>query len=215
MEGARGGAQGSGFYSPDTDAAANRDGATTSGLGGEGAAQGFRRDVHRDAVTLERGGTADVDVVGRVAMEGDTGETLAEAIQRIRTTRKPLAAYSLKLALPERQGYHRHWFNDVAGRIEEAKASGYAHVLDKDRKPICRAVGTGRDKGVQYAYAMEIPCVFYDEDMAQKHKVASDQLDALKKSPFQAPAGSAQKSDAGKFYDPVETSAGPLSIEKG
>lgn len=214
MAGATGGAGGSGFYSPDTDA--------TTGLGDVPAATGgdagaaFRREAHHDGVALERGGTADVEVVGRLAAEAsDGGETLAQAIERIRSTRKPLGAYSLKLALPQRAGYHRHWFNDVAGRIGEAQASGYAHIPDKDGKPICRAVGTGRDRGVQYAFAMEIPYVFYAEDMAAKHQVASDQLDALKKSPFRAPSGGAEKSDAGKFYDPVESAAGPLSIQKG
>jgi hypothetical protein len=211
MAGAKGGAPGSGFYSPEPDGP-SADERTLQ----PGAAAAFREQVQRESIVVsERGGTADVEVAGRVAMEhNDTDESLAETIARIRATRKPLGAYSQKLALAQRQGYHRHWFNDVAGRIDEAKASGYAHVVDADGKPICRAVGSGRDKGVLYAYAMEIPKVFFEEDQAAKHKMASDQLDALKGSPFRAPAGSAQKSDAGKFYDPVETGSGPLTIEK-
>ena len=42
--------------------------------------------------------------------------------------------------------------------------------------------------------------------------VAQDKMEALKTSPFRAAPGSAQKSDAGKFYSPKEE---PLTVQKG
>ena len=165
------------------------------------------------SVPLETGGSADIEVAERAveeALDGDEG--LAEAIARIRQTRKPLGAYTQKLALPVRQGYHRHWFNDVAGRIDEAKANGWAHVKGTDGKPIARCVGTGRDKGSMYAFAMEIPEVFWREDMDARHADAAARVAALKSTPFRAPQGTAQASDTGKFYSPTEQA--PISIEK-
>lgn len=179
----------------------------------------FNRTVRESAVALEAGGSADVDVLEREAAAEELvdGETLEEAIARIREFRRPLGAYSQKLALEPRRGYHTHWFNDVAGRIDEAQANGWAHVKGKDSKPIARCVGTGRDKGAMYAFAMILPEQFWLEDMAAKHQAAQSKIDALKASPFRAPSGAAQASDKGKFYDPSEGDAGsgPLVVEKG
>jgi hypothetical protein len=146
------------------------------------------------------------------------GESLEDAIARIRAIRKPFGgAMQQKLALPERQGYHRHWFNDVAGRIDEASASGWSHIMNpRDGKTLKRAVGSGRDNGVLYAYAMELPNVFWQEEMDARHAKATAQIDAIKTKPFQAKPGQAQASDKGKFYDPTEGSGkGPISVTKG
>ena len=142
------------------------------------------------------------------------GETVEQAIARIRAIRQPFGAFTLKLALPVRSGYHRHWFNDVAGRIDEAQASGWSHIMNpRDGKPLNRVVGTGRDNGVLKAYAMELPEVFWQEEMDAKHKAAQEKIDAIKKNPFQAAPGQAKASDKGKFYDPEEsTGKGPLQV---
>ncbi len=102
----------------------------------------------------------------------------------------------------------------MAGRVDDAKANGWKHVTGKDGKPIARVVGTGRDKGALWAYAMEIPRVFWEEDQNAKHQAAAARVDALKAAPFRAPQGAAQKSDKGKFYDPFERDAGPLQVVK-
>jgi hypothetical protein len=147
-------------------------------------------------------------------------ETLDQAIARIgalrQKNRAEWGAFSQKLALPERNGYHRHWFNDVAGRIDEAVASGWSHVINpRDGKPLKRTVGAGRDNNPLAAYAMELPAIFWQEEMDARHKLASDRVDAIKKNPFQAKPGQAQASDKGKFYDPTEGGAGPLQVVKG
>lgn len=176
----------------------------------------FTRSVREGAIPIEAMGSADVSVLEFAAAEAiQDPEELAAEIKRIRQFRKPLGAYTQKLALPQRLGYHRHWFNDVAGRISEALANGFKHVLGTDGKPIARCVGTGRDKGPQYAYAMEIPSVFHEEDMASRHRAATEKVEALKGSPFRSQPGAAKPSDKGKFYDPhEEAGTGPLTIEK-
>jgi hypothetical protein len=147
------------------------------------------------------------------------GETLEQAIARIgalrERNRKEWGDLSQKLALPKRSGYHTHWFNDVAGRIDEAVASGWAHRINpRDGKPFHRVVGTGRDGKALEAYAMDLPEVFWKEEMDARHAVAAARVDAIKKNPFQAKPGQAQASDKGKFYDPTEGGAGPLQVVK-
>lgn len=173
----------------------------------------FMDTVRERNVPLEAGGSADVDVMEAMAEEAhEDAADLAAEIERIRGFRTPLGAFTQKLALPKRRGYHRHWFNDVAGRVDEAKANGWAHVLGTDKKPIARCVGTGRDKGAMYGFAMEIPEVFWLEDMAARNADAQAKVDALKSSPFRAAPGSAKASDSGKFYSPDDTA---LTVQKG
>lgn len=146
-----------------------------------------------------------------------TGESLDQAIARIRGLRTPFGAMTQKLALANRHGYHRHWFNDVAGRIDEAQRSGWSHVTDpKTHSPMKRTVGSGRDGQALIAYAMELPEVFWQEEMQARHDAAAAVIESTKKSPFASKPGQAQASDKGKFYDPTEgTGAGPLQIVKG
>ena len=144
--------------------------------------------------------TADAGIAEQV----DERVILRQDIERIRKLRKPFGAFTQKLALPERAGYHRHWFNDAPGRIDEAVANGWAHIKDKEGKPVSRIVGRGRDNGAMRAYAMELPKVFWEEDMAARHEVAKARVDDIKKSPFRSKSGQATKADQGKFYSPKE-----------
>src|SRR5262249_28663036 len=142
----------------------------------------------------------------------DASANLQTEIARIRKIRQPFGTLSQKLALAPRKGYHRHWFNDAAGRIDEALASGWTQIKDpKTGQPIRRVDGTGRDGAPMNAYAMELPEVFWQEDMNAKHAAAQEKVDAIKKSPFQARPGEAKASDKGKFYDPTESNA-PLQV---
>ena len=140
-------------------------------------------------------------------------EQLRADIERIRGLKRTHGGATQKLALPKRAGYHTHWFNDEGGRIDDAVANGWSHRLDREKRPLRRAVGTGRDKGVLYAFAMDLPELFWLEDMEARHEVAAARMDALKAAPFMAQKGQAKPSDRGKFYDPTETGS-PLSIEK-
>ena len=168
--------------------------------------------VVEPSLEVEKGLTADHALAPNAAQQ--EGETLEQAVARIRELRIPFGSVTQKLALPMRPGYHRHWFNDVAGRIDEAKASGWSHVKNpRDGTPLKRVVGTGRDDNALYAYAMELPEVFWLEEMAARHKVAQDKIDSIKKNPFQAAQGQSRPEDKGKFYDPTEGSGtGPLQV---
>lgn len=156
-------------------------------------------------------------VTDAIALDGidlpEGEESLEQAIARIRSVRKPLGTHSAKLAHPEIPGYKLHWFNHDAARLEEATGAGWAFVNDTDGKPKKRAVGKGREGGVMYAYLLKLPLVFWQEDMARKHAAAAERVDQLKARPFQAPPGSAQASDAMKFYSPTE-GRDPLSVSK-
>lgn len=144
--------------------------------------------------------TADAQIaLGHVAGDDESYEA---KIERIRKLRKPFGAFSQKLALDEREGYKRHWFNDSPGRIDQAKANGWEHVKDKQGRPVQVVVGTGRDKGPLLAYAMELPKLFWEQDMAARHLEAKARMDGIKKNPFPSQPGAADRSDAGKFYSP-------------
>jgi hypothetical protein len=158
-------------------------------------------DAERLREEPDAGLTADVEVVA--AAEENAEETYEQQVARIRSMRRPLGEFSLKLDIEKRPRYHTHWFNDAGARIDEALLAGWA-FRQRNGQRVRRAVGTGRDKGVLYAYAMDLPLEFYLEDRAKADQNATEKMTSLKASPFRAPAGSAAKSDAGKFYSPVE-----------
>lgn len=155
-----------------------------------------RRAIHVDSEVKNL--TADAGIV-------DDQKKLRSDIERIRKIRKPFGSMTQKLALPKRPGYHTHWFNDEPGRVEDAAANGWAHRTGKDGKPVSRVVGRGRDSGALYAYAMDLPMIFWQEDMDARHDVASARIDEIRKKPFQAQPGMATKADVGKFYDPTDS----------
>lgn len=139
----------------------------------------------------------------------DERAKLQSDIERIRKSRKPFGAFTQKLAYPARSGYHRHWFSDEPGRLDEAKISGWANVTDKEGKPERRVVGRGRDGGPMYGYLMELPSVFWEEDQQAKHDAAQARIDEIKKSPFRAKPGQGKAADADKFYSAKDE---PLTI---
>ena len=157
-----------------------------------------------------------LDVDEHTSVDGAVGESairehiseeaeLRAKIAQIRQIRRPIGSYAQKLALPERRGYKRHWFNDQSGRVEDAEANGWAFIKDRDGLNLKRCVGTGRDKNALYGYAMELPLEFWLEDMAARHQEASAKMDSVRSKPFAAKPGVAQKSDSQKFYDPTES----------
>lgn len=113
---------------------------------------------------------------------------------RTKTDRKkriPMGGRRLKLAGPERKGYHRHWFNDVGNRVSDALAAGYTFVHDEatldgtegnelaTRKR--QAVGTQESGHPLYAFLMEIPERLYREDQAAKQAEIDETEDAIRR----------------------------------
>ena len=179
----------------------------------EAAAYPPQPSVAEQAIPVQEAVSADVSLVQDAPeVMPQEPNSYAQEIERIRKVRKPFGAFRQKLALPVRPQYHRHWFNDVPGRVDEAIAGGWTHVTDSEGKPIRRVVGTGRDKGALYAYAMELPLIFWEEDQAAKLERAKSAVAAIKASPFRAQQGSSQKADQGKFYSPAEE---VITVTKG
>jgi len=131
-------------------------------------------------------------------------EAYQREVERIRKQRKPFGAFSQKLALEQRRGYKRHWFNDTPGRIEEKLREGWTHVKDREGKPVKRVVGGGRNNAELIGFAMEIPVVIWEEEQAAYHREAQARMDDIRRNPVRAPSGTTHKSDANKFYSPRE-----------
>lgn len=167
-----------------------------------------RVDLTAGAVGAPEAGadiSADVEVVAAIAMPEYGTPEYEKYVENLRQRRRIFGQSTQKLALPERPGYHRHWFNDSPGRVEEALNNGWAHVVGRDRKIVSRIVGSGRDNKALLAYAMELPLPIWEEDQARVAKTAQDKIDGIKGGgAFRAPAGQAKPSDEGKFYSPRE-----------
>lgn len=118
--------------------------------------------------------------------------------------RTPFGSLQQKLAYPERPGFHRHWFNDVPGRITQALEAGYEHVKDDEGKPVMRVVGVAEQGGPLNAYIMEIPEEWYTEDMIAQEQVDAERMDAIRKSTVQ---GMTEGRDSEKFYAGKEGSS--------
>ncbi|GBQ26812.1 hypothetical protein ACLRDC_10635 [Gluconacetobacter sacchari] len=94
--------------------------------------------------------------------------------------RRPFGLREQKLAYPDREGYHRHWFNDEPGRIARAVDAGYAQVKDDSGKPVSMTVGVARGGGAQVAYLMEIPAEWYRQDMAAQESGHRDLMNQIR-----------------------------------
>lgn len=103
--------------------------------------------------------------------------------------RKPFGGVTQRLAYPQRPNYHRHWFNDVPGRIQRAEEAGYEHVLDNEGKKVSAIVGTAEGGGALHAYLMEIPQEWYDQDMAAQQAEIDKTEEAMKSGTFQGKEG--------------------------
>ena len=124
-----------------------------------------------------------------------------------RAARIPLGTPQAKLTFPVRPGYVRRWVNDTPGRIQNAIAGGYEHVLDPTvtdsegrasyRKEI---VGSNPDGSPLLAFAMEIPEKFYRADQKEKQKP----LDAFDKALKAGNIRGADPQDNAAFYVPKE-----------
>jgi hypothetical protein len=102
--------------------------------------------------------------------------------------RKPFGGQRQKLMHPERPGYHRHWFNDEPNRINQALGAGYEHVNDEKDRPVSYVVGSAKGGGPLVAYLMEIPLLWFNEDMAAQDAAVLDRLQDIRAGRFENPA---------------------------
>lgn len=110
-----------------------------------------------------------------------TAEVPAATDRPARPARKPFGGLSLKLDYPNREGFHRHWFNDVPGRIARAQEAAYEHVKDSAGKPVSRIVGTAEGGGALTAFLMEIPEDLYKQDMAAEQNVIDEKEEMIRR----------------------------------
>jgi hypothetical protein len=104
-------------------------------------------------------------------------------------TRKPFGSQEQKLAYPNREGFHRHWFNDEPGRIMKARDAGYEQVHDDDGRPVNTVVGIGRGGQPLVAFLMETPQEWRDEDMTAQETVVHDLLTQIGQGNYTKPGG--------------------------
>lgn len=111
------------------------------------------------------------------------------AFERRRRARKPFGSAEQKLQYPEREGYHRHWFNDEPGRLLRAQEAGYEQVHDERGQPVSTIVGISRGGGPLTAYLCEIPQTWYDEDMAAQEQAVLELKRQIEQGEFARPRG--------------------------
>lgn len=132
----------------------------------------------------------------------------ADGMPRPKHKRRPFGSMEQKLQWPDREGFHRHWFNDDPGRLIRAEEAGYTKVNDEDGKPVQCVVGTARGGGPLIAYLHETPQEWFDEDMAAQEQVVMDLKRQIERGEFQKPGGA----DGAARY--VSQSYGGISIRE-
>lgn len=103
--------------------------------------------------------------------------------------RKPFGSMDQKLYYPQREGYHRHWFNEKPGRLDAALDAGYTFVLDREQKKVSRVVDVAPGGGPLHAWLMEIPQEWFEEDMKRQQKVVDEREDTIKKGLLETTPG--------------------------
>lgn len=125
----------------------------------------------------------------------------ADAPRVTAATRRPFGSTAQRLEYAQRAGYHRHWFNEVPGRLERALTAGYNFVEDVQGKRVNRVVGVAHEGGPLKAFLMEIPQEWYDQDMGAEQKKVAETNEAIR-------SGRAMKKDPkdsdGAFYTPAQ-----------
>lgn len=106
-----------------------------------------------------------------------------------RENRKPFGSQDQKLAYPARDGFHRHWFNEIPGRIDSALEAGYTHVIDKDGKKVSRVVGVSTSGGPLTAWLLEIPEDWYLDDMKRHQDIVDEKESAIRQGALDVKPG--------------------------
>ncbi len=109
-----------------------------------------------------------------IAREVEPVETVPQPTRRRK--RADVNGQHLKLAFPEKPGYHRRWVNDKPGRLAMFQKLAYDHVRDASIESdgtdsrIRRLVGTTEGGAPQYAYLMETPKEEYQYGVDEKEE---------------------------------------------
>jgi len=127
-------------------------------------AAGMALDLDDDGDQYEGDVAAASEATAPAAPDDSAGPALRGHV------RVPMGSRVQKLALPPRAGFHRHWFNDTPGRIEDTYRAGYTHIKDSQGRNMTRIVGTREMGGGQQGFAMEIRLEWHLEYQAIKQQ---------------------------------------------
>ena len=114
--------------------------------------------------------------------------------------RQPFGAQRLKLSYPKRPGFRRYWFNEVGDRLAVMEKGGYRFVKDANGKPVVRTVD--RQTG-QQSYLMEIPEIWFAQDMAAIQALVDETDEAIR-------GGNVQRSPGDGRYVPTRPDGAPM-----
>ena len=106
-----------------------------------------------------------------------------------KSTRKPFGSQDQKLAYEARPGFHRHWFNEIPGRIDSALEAGYTHVLNKEGSKVTQVVGVANSGQPLNAWLMELPQEWYDDDMKRQQQSVDEKDSAIRQGALDAKPG--------------------------
>lgn len=133
---------------------------------------------------------------------------------------RPMSGGRLKLTVPEKEGYHRHWFRGTPSRLKEAQRAGYRFVDpdDVDLEDFDIAGGdenTGTDLGSRVSvtsgdtdekgqagrlYLMECPKEIFEYAQSILQEQVDATAEALKGGLVGARQGGETGSDVSKRY---------------
>lgn len=97
-----------------------------------------------------------------------TGDAPVATGAPARPVRKPFGERRARLDNTPIPGFQAYWFNDLPGRIDQAKAAGYENVTDANGAPVKKVVGVMEGGGPLTAYRMKIPREWFEQDQADK-----------------------------------------------
>lgn len=112
----------------------------------------------------------------------------------------PMSAPVARLSVPQKPGWHRHWFRNDPGRIERAQRAGYRFVDPNEVSVIGKSMGGSPEEGgnsdlgtrvsvaaggfadngqAQRLYLMECPAHLYKRNLAMLQKDTDGTVEAL------------------------------------
>lgn len=133
-----------------------------------------------NTIPKRRGRRPNAEVAAQNTIAVPVSEDAAQKTESVppskRRRRASVGGFNMKLAIPQRAGFVRRWFNDTPGRIAEAEDLAYDHVKEEGIKSdspdsrVRRLVGTQANGQPLYAYLMETPKEEYRAGQDEKEE---------------------------------------------
>lgn len=118
------------------------------------------------------------DIAAQDVVREATARELEEHIEAFGAgfVRKPFAERQMRLSAPRRPGFHRHWVNDIPGRVAHMQERGYKIVTERGN-PIKKTVSVAANGAGLDGFLMEIPVQWFEKDQRESQK-AADEIEA-------------------------------------